>query len=279
MDVDLSFLEAEDVSAFDFDRFIDNPQELFSFNIVVIANDKPDIQVMSFQNDMELSMYISSTFGSDAVQAIIKNHEEESSKMCPYFRIIMDNCSSTSVMNFKLQTLLAKTKNSTIIPRCHRAMVIGLTALTQLDNPISIPYCFTTTDIKPLQFCLDDDFDLACLKPCNNLTNDSSITLCDIAGISFPRHVPWEVQWRILSFLRSPTAELIDAEMVRLTLQWDFFLFPMFQQREPRIPCHIASFFNANTVQQTTDDATRPYLAPSVSSTDAIVFPTWMENL
>jgi hypothetical protein len=63
---------------------------------------------------------------------------------------------------------------------------------------------------------------------------------------------------------------MIRDKMADIKRLWDEKLFIMFQQREPRIPAHIASTYNAATVQNTAVVATRPFLAPVVPGSGTV---------
>lgn len=276
MQVDLSFLDAQ---SFDFDRFISEPITLFSFNCVLMSNNNPDVQMIEFYDDSQVAIYIQENFSPDSIQTIVKSNNEESKEMCPYFRIIMDGYSDTTSINFKLRSFFVKIGVCAISDRCTKALVVGLWNLVNMDSPISMPSCFTTTTVDDLDFCIEEDIDLSCLQICCKPVDSEVHNLCDIAGMSIPVFLPSDVQWNIVSYLQSPTAELIHQEMDRITRQWDVRLFPMFQQREPRIPYHIASYFNASTVQSTIENATKPYLVPNASGTKSSAVPEWMKNL
>lgn len=269
-DMDLGFLDEYEDDCFDLNYFADRPDSLFSFNTVYMDNQDPDIRVIEFHYDYELALYIQSNFTNQAMQSIVKNNNTETAVMCPFFRVVIDGFSHEAPINFKLQTFFKKIGMDMMSPRCTRAMVVGLCTLTNLDSPISVPCCFTTTNVDPMDFVVDDELDLACLNTCKctNSMEPQPTTLCEVAGTCIPYYVPRDVQFRILSFLSCPTASLIHQEKCRLMKLWDEWLFPMFSQREPRIPCNIASYYNASSVLSTTENATRPYLAPSASLTD-----------
>lgn len=276
--MDLEFLDDYEGNCFDLNHFADRPDVMFSFNTVYMDNQDPDVRVLEFHYDYELALYIQSNFTNQAMQSIIKNNNAETSGMCPFFRVVIDGFSQETPINFKLQTFFKKIGMDMMSPRCSRAMVVGLCTLTNLDSPISVPYCFTTTNVDPMDFMIDNEVDLACLNTCacSNSLEPKPTSLCEISGTCIPYYVPPEVQFRILSFLSCPTASLINQEKHRLMGLWDKWLFPMFAQREPRIPCNIAFYYNASSVLSTTENATRPYLAPSASPMDmnAFLVPT-----
>jgi len=244
----------------DFETFEFDAESLFSFNLVIMANDQPDIQVMEFNAEYEIGPYLDKELGSAYVQTIITNRNEETKGMCPYFRICMSGFSSKTSINFKLKAFLNRIGMEGISSHCEKAVVMGLATLHHLESPISVPYLFCTTKIDSIDLALEESLDLACMEVCAESKNPGASSLCDIAGVTLPYFLPWEVQSLILQFSASPTADMIKRERTHLCRSWDALLFTMFRQREPRIPVHIASFFNAATVQQTVADATRPFL-------------------
>lgn len=279
--MDLDYLDGPKTQdSFDMNHFLEHPESLFTFNAILIANNMPDIQVLEFNNDTEVSMYIQEHFSREAIQTIVKNRHEESMALCPYFRIIMNHFSDDSAINFKLQEMFKRMGIESISSRCSKAMIVGLTALNHLDSPLSVPYCFMTTNLDPDDFVsVEAEVDMACMNTCSQCLNPDATDLCDIAGMTLPYYLPWEVQSRILSYCKSPTASMITAKMDEICFVWDVFLYPMFLQREPRIPYLIAWRFNASTVQSAVAGATRPFLAPTASRTTSRAFPRWMTSL
>lgn len=232
--------------------------DLDSYSAIWFENSLPDISVMEMANDAQMCMFVTKEFGKDGcIQTIVNNMDPATKSMCPYFRVFMDSFGKDSPINFKLQSFYHRIGMSSLNARCTKALVVGLAALTNLNEGISVPMAFCTTSIDPIAFQLEE-IDMACLNPVGN----SRTSLCDVAGLCIPYYVPPEVQWRILSFLRSPEAEMICKEIDLVCHRWDVFLSPMFHQREPRIPVPIASFFNVPTVQTTICGAARPFLAP-----------------
>jgi hypothetical protein len=278
--MDMAYLDDETQGSFDLNHFVERPDALFTFNVILIANNEPDIQILEFNCDTEVSIYIQENFKTEAIQTIVKNKHEESMAMCPYFRIVMDDYDDESAINFKLYTMFKRMGIQSISPRCSKAMIVGLTALNHLDSPLSVPYCFMTTTVDPSDFIsAEDEIDVACLKPCAQKLNPDATDLCDIAGMTIPYYLPQDVQFLILSFCKSPTASLISTKIDNICFAWDVFLYPMFLQREPRIPYLLASYYNASTVQSAAAGATRPFLVPTASRTTNVVFPRWMMSL
>ena len=238
-------------------------ESLWNFNVLYMANDLPDISVVECSYDYQISMLADQVFGGDGyVQTIVNNMCPETSGRCPYFRILMSGFSLKSPINYKLQAFYSRIRMGSLNARCSSAIVVGLSTLTSLDQPLSIPFCFTTTTIDPLQFT--GDIDLACTKVLAQDKYPDGYTLNDIAGLCLPYHVPENVQALIVSYCREPCAQLILDQVDKILERWDAVLFPMFLQREPRIPVYIASIYNAATVAKTIRDATRPFLAQGV---------------
>jgi hypothetical protein len=57
----------------------------------------------------------------------------------------------------------------------------------------------------------------------------------------------------------------MEKEINRICMSWDMWLTPMFVQREPRIPAHIAWQYNASNVQNTAANATSYFLVDAAS--------------
>lgn len=255
---------ADMIENFDWDMNVDN---LFSYNVLIFENANPDIQVLNVSHNTHLASLIQEHFGDEPIQTIVNNMSECSRKRCSYFRIVMTDVGDGISTNFKLKNFYQQIGMTSLSSRCRKAMAIGLHSLQYLDSPISIPMAFCTTTIDPLDFQFDGTVDLACLSPCGNQRAD----LCDIAGLSIPYFVPWDIQWKIVSYLESPLALLIKEDMGKMYEQWDIPVCAMFVQREPRIPAHIARYYNAATVQSAIGSATKSRLAPTAGGWDTAV--------
>lgn len=268
----LGAMEIDFPETFDWDS---DPLDLFSFNVLVFDNNNPDIQVLSVKHDTELAMFIQREFGEDAIQTIVNNLDVNTKDRCPYFRIVMSEFGQDTPINFKLRCFYNQIGMSTLNPRCKRAMAIGLHALRDLDSPITMPLAFCTTNVEIMDYRMEDGIDLSCLKPCAQKLYSSTSTLCDIAGLVLPYHLPCELQWRILSYLQRPDATLIKTAIDNVRYDWDDSVMPMFRQREPRIPAHIAHFYNASTVQCAIDAAIKCRHAVCVCRKDLPVRHQW----
>lgn len=257
---------AQDLDDFSFFSRVDHVDtfvsRLTNYNVLVMDNNEPDVQNIEIQHDVELSMLIQSQFGVDPFQSIVTNMDVETKDVCPYFRVVMDGFGGSSTINFKLRAFFQKIGIPAMNARCKRAMVIGLHAMNQLDSPMFIPSWFVTTTIEPLSVWIGD-IDMACLNTFGDkLIKPEPTSISKIAGMVIPYYVPEEVQWNILSYCQSPTAAIIEQQIDKICIAWDIVMLKMFQEREPRIPPHIALAYNASTVQQTVIDATRGILAP-----------------
>lgn len=250
---------------FDFDMNVD---ELFNFNVLLMENAQPDIQVREMKHDMQLVQLIDTEIGYGAVQSIVQNNDLETKDQCPYFRIVATPPSSHLPKNFLFEAFLEKIGQGFMsTPRVVKVLVIGLHALNNLESPITVPLAFCTTSVPDFAINVLGPIDMACLEPIGGRAT-SSESLKSIAGMSLPYHVPVEVQARILLFCQEPTAAIIKDAMNDICAQWDHALVPMFLQREPRIPAFIALRINAAYVEGTINAATKPFLvAPAKPQT------------
>jgi hypothetical protein len=247
----------------DFSTF--TPEQLFTINVLIFENADPDIRVVEVPDDVDLALFAAGEIGPGMVQTIVSNSDNETRHRCPYFRLVASPPSEALPINFKLQTFLNKIGQGQIMtPRCTKVIVVGLHALNNLESPISIPLAFCTTSIEPMDYGIDTVVDIACLQPVGGLKSDSSEALCEIAGLCLPVHLPEPCQWLILSYLEEPTATMIKDKIDEICTNYDAALLPMFQQRGTRLPPHIASYYNASTVQTTIRDATKSFLAHRV---------------
>jgi hypothetical protein len=257
MDLDFDFQEAMQ----DIEMFVSS---LSDFNVITMSNDLPDIRVIDCKYNSELYMILQQELGDVYIQTIVNNLNKETQYGCPYFRICTTPLSNENATNFKLQKFYKSIGLGEMNARCKKAVVVGMASMSIADSPIAIPSAFCSTKIFSLELFKEPELDISCLKSCAQHLYPENSTLCDIAGICLPCHFPREVQDLIMTFCSSPSADIIRDEMYRLCRQWDLCMFPMFLQREPRIPVHIASFYGARNVQMTVRDATRSSLAMGV---------------
>lgn len=269
MDFDLD-LDLSMEGSFDWDAPIES---IFGITVLVMDRTAPDVSVRMLDSDDGVAAEIEKEFGADEyLQLVVINHDEETKFFCPYFRIIMDSfmAQTTSPINFYLKAFYENIGMSTLNACVGKAMVVGLCDLTRMERTTSVPIQFAISKVQDIG--LPIDMDSTCLKPCGKgLHKQNDLTLCDIAGLYIPYHIPLEAQWTILSYLRSPVAELIDDKIGELCLSWDIFLWPMFVQREPRIPCQLASLYGVASVQSMIRGATRSFLASTAPSPEVRV--------
>lgn len=255
MDIDFNF----DAALANIQAFTDT---LFSFNVLVLNNADPDIRVVELDYDCQIVPLLQSELGHSYVQTLVNNRNQDTCIRCPFFRVCMSGVGPMTPINYKLRAFFTKIGMPTLDARCHKAVVLGLATLHQLESAISVPYLFTTTKIDAIDLDLEPLLDMACLTPCCLQGKPVNTELCEIAGLCLPYHVPPDIHFKILQYCVSPTAMLIRDSVHMLRYAWDRVVYTMFLQREPRIPCHIASAYNAATVQGTIVNATRPFLAP-----------------
>jgi hypothetical protein len=261
MDVEFDFNHALESTSL----FVDG---LLSFNVLVMCNDEPDIQVMELQYDSQVAPLLLQVLGDGYVQTIVNNRHEATRVRCPYFRVCTTDFNEDTIINFKLRSFYNKIGMSSMNPRCTKAVVIGLATLSHLESNISVPTCFCSTKIDLINLDLESEIDVSCMELCAQHHHPGGYNLADIAGLVLPYHVPHDVQHLILRYCSSPTADLIKQAMTRVRHEWDVQMYTMFLQREPRIPVHIASIYNACTVQKTAADATRPFLVPAALASE-----------
>lgn len=241
-------------------------ESLFNYNVLVLKNDYPDVRDVMISCDADLWRLVQEELGEACIQAIVENRNKETRVRCPFFRVFQSGVSASCSTNFKLQSFFQMIDAAMMNSRCTGAVVVGLSAMNAMESPISLPYCFTMTTFDPMDFTETvDEVDMCCLKPVGDelKKNRATTALCDIAGVELPYHVPWDVQTRILSYLRSPTADILTTAKVEIQTVYDFAMYTMFVQREPRIPAYLASYYHAATVASTTSDALKAFLVPA----------------
>jgi hypothetical protein len=251
-------------SSFDWEASL---EQIFGITTLVMNRNDPDVSVRLLLSDADVAAEICKEFGDDDyLQLVVINHDESTKSRCPYFRVIMDEfvSQSSAPINSHLQSFYESIGMGTLCARVKKAMVVGVYDLINLDRTTSVPIQYSTTHVPVME--MDTRLDSDCLKVCaRGLYKQDDLTLCDISGLWIPYHIPMEAQWNIVSYLRSPLADIIDKKISGVCMAWDTFLWPMFMQREPRIPWHIAFLYDVPTVQSTISGATRSFLVPSVA--------------
>jgi hypothetical protein len=249
--------------SFDFDMLID---DLTSITVGVMDRDQADVSVRTVSCEADANAEIMEEFGhAEYLQLVMINNDEKTKQFCPYFRVVMDSFRADEKANHHLQVFYQRVGMPSLSANCKKAMVLGMYDVTDINKIVSIPTSLLDSTMIPQDLGIGSQVDSDCLRPLKT-------ALYGIEGVSIPYHIPLEAQWRILSFLRSPLAEMIEKKMSDICFAWDVFLHPMFQQREPRIPAHIASTYNLPTVLTTIYGATRSFLAPLASRNRPIVY-------
>lgn len=250
--------------SFDFDMSI---EELCRIQVLLMDRDQPDVSLRYVGGDDDASVEISKEFGhAEYLQLVMLNNDPETRDMCPYFRVVMDTFKASEPVNLHLKRFYERIGMSTLSANCKKAMVLGMYDIGNIGRVISVPTDLTSgyIDLQD-RGLLVEEMDSDCLQPLKTV-------LYGVEGVCLPYHVPIEAQWKILSFLRNPLAQLVLDQMDELCRAWDVFLYPMFQQREPRIPAHVAYTYSAPTVLTTVGGATKSFLAPRVKGWDGFVY-------
>lgn len=250
-------------SCFDYDISMD---KLASIRTLVMDRDEVDIAIVEAMNNAEVADLIEGEFpGMEYLQLVVINHDVESREFCPYFRIIMDSFRADNKVNRHLRLFYDRIGMSTLNACCRKAIVVGMFDVFDIHASTSVPSAFSLGSFHNQDLGLTGELDGSCL-------GKSVTELYDVPGMNIPYHLPWEVQWRILSFLRHPVADIVKVTMDEVRCSWDTFLYPMFQQREPRIPTYIAYLYDVPTVLTTIAGATKSFLASTVPKPEYYVY-------
>lgn len=252
------------MSSFDWDIDLDIDR-LSELEVLVMDSLEADVGIKTCSSSAGVAALMEREFGDkEVLQLVVNNHDEETKDMCPYFRVVMSSFMAGSETNRHLRAFYKTIGMDTLNANCDKALVIGLCNLSDFNLCVSVPSKFCISSMDMVDRGLAEEIDSACLKPCAKTLYPEELTLYDIAGMCLPYYVPREAQWRILSFLRHPVAEMVETEIQRICDRWDVFMVAMFGQREPRIPAHIAYVYNVPTVLTTIGGATRSFLARRV---------------
>jgi len=236
-------------------------EDLFAFDVLYFENIQPDVQVHSFTLDSDLERFAAERVGADAVSTIVTNLDPCTRGMCPYVRIMTSAVSPEVPINHKLQTFLVRIGATSLFPRCFRAVAVGLSCSTGSGAGsvcVPMPTYFYITSVPVLELGVNGSIDMDCLTPIGSYQGHQ---LKDIPGIVLPCHLPDQVQDRILSFMREPTADIIVKAMDDLCANFDRAVYPIFRQAYARVPPSLACFYNAPTVRSVIRSATRFCLA------------------
>lgn len=185
---------------------------LFKFRGLYMCNDDPDLRVMEFSDAEDVYDNVVSLFGEDIkdVVEITTANKRNDASMCDRFYFVLGGYKKASVPNYRLETFLHAIGEDGVDARCHRVMVLGATLEWMCRRFVSIPERYFYQSMEIGAVLADPD-----------LTLDFNEDVVGIQGMSLPCHLPEDVQWRILSYCRSPTAQLIHDYNEGLTRYWD----------------------------------------------------------
>jgi len=187
-------------------------------SVLVMRNSFQDAQVL-YINQMTTVMdlvQIHLQQDDKTLQVIVKNDNEETSSMCPYLHIFMDKCSSKTPVNHGLVRLLRDCGVETVNPRCHTALVMATSSFdtataVPMDLPVQLTAPFTAGISK---------IPTGSTQGVPSTISNAGEKLYGLQDIRLPLHLPPELQWKILSYLSTPSSDLIRAETDRMNLYW-----------------------------------------------------------
>lgn len=232
---------------------------LFSFFGVFFNNNNPDCILIEFRDDNQYYEYVNTMAAGRLITTmVIANKLPGTIDRCPYFKICMVD-DGRRVVNLKLQSFLEKVGFSGMNCQFSDVVVIGLYDCFGGGVHLSIPSCLYITKPDRFDACIENEIDMACLQPCG--VNMGQHSLAEIAGMDMPLHLPIDVQYKILSYCRSPTAQLIHDELQRLYDYWDNVLNELYYQRIWNVDSTLNYLAPVPTVREVIRDVTRPFLA------------------
>lgn len=206
-----TFDEELDLSCFldsaSIDAFVDN---LLSVHVLLFRNNDVDMRVLELQDWEMLNNTMRVVFNDldSATHMLVANGTKD--ERCQYFRIIMQDYSMRTPVNYKLETFLRQRGIMGMHARCSVALVIGLLC-NSLDSPmVDIPAAYRCIPISGIDMIdmTGRDEDMKAIY---------GAKLKGIPGIELPCVLPDEIQSNILQYLRSPCAEIMHdhVEQVR----------------------------------------------------------------
>lgn len=149
------------------------------------------------------------------LQVIVKNGNSNTNSMCPYLHLFMDKCSPKTPVNHSLIRLLRECEIENVNPRCHTALVLGLSSFdTSTATPVDLPVEMTSS-YTPGVFKHDT------LITTRSDCPPTGEPLYGYQDILLPVYLPREVQWNIFSYLSTPTSSIIKAELLRINMYWN----------------------------------------------------------
>lgn len=193
-DIDLSFLDDDIMMG----QFVDS---LFSFHVLVFKNDDVDMRVIEVDQPIQIGGVMKGVFNDvdTTTQVVMKNGRED--ERVPFFRVVMENYSVKTPVNYKLETFLRKSGILGIHARCTTAMVIGMHG-NHLDAVlVDIPRDYHNIPIM--------NFDLIDLTASrDDIRKKANDYLMDLPGVPLPYQLPRDVHFHIMQYLRSPSADI-----------------------------------------------------------------------
>lgn len=197
-------------------KFLD---DLFSFNIVILRNSDHDPIVLKLMDPLQIKFVIDDYFQSGVkTELIVENGKKDI--LCPYFKFIMKDYSTTHPVNYKLETFFRQTGILGVHARCSTAIIVGMMSDSHGKSCVDVPMEYHYLSCRPLGFMAPLDMSLTgsiARKRCLDKING-------ISGMSLPYCLPAEVHWNILKYLRHPCAELIldhKQKLLAWCAHWD----------------------------------------------------------
>lgn len=208
-DIDLSFLDVDEFA-----------NSLFKFRAILLRNEDVDMRVIELIDNEDVQQTIKKEFNKpcEVTQVILPNGSLDD--QCPYFRIILQDYSMGTPVNYKLETFMRSAGILGIHARCTVAMVIGLSGNGMTAPMIDVPSSYRLCHIQPIEML--SPIDMTWATSGSNTRQQGSST--DIPGIVLPYLLPKELEWHILQYLRSPSAEIIQEQITYwndFTSYWD----------------------------------------------------------
>lgn len=186
---------------------------LFSVTTVYMSNDEPDIRVIEIPDAEDMGSKLMELMGNGAsdLTEIVVNNPRANEECCARFHMFISGYQKGDVPNWQFESFLRKIGQQVIGSRCKAVLVVGSTATLASRSFVSIPSHYYT----------DTSFSKASVCVLGSAYVSQDVEMLDVPGMCLPRHMPENVQWKILSYCRSPTAELIYQYNLQLTRYWD----------------------------------------------------------
>jgi hypothetical protein len=115
--------------------------KLFNFRVLVLRNEDSECRVIELTNKYQLNRVTNEYCKSkNVVQIVLPNPQED--PMCPFIIMIMENYATSSVVNYKLETLFRNLGIKGLHARCSVALVMGMMTPLYMDSMVDIPEFF-----------------------------------------------------------------------------------------------------------------------------------------